>query len=132
MSKPKIYHWLCLSGAIATEVGGTTLMKMSQAWTWPMGAQVGLVGMLALIALSYYLLALAATGLPVGVAFACWEGLGLALITLSSVFILGEHMTLMRFAALCCVLAGVMLIHKGTGQGTGQKTGHGAPAEERA
>ena len=124
MSQPKMYHWLCLSGAIVAEVGGTTLMKMSQAWTWPLGPQAGLAGMLALIALSYYLLALAATGLPVGVAFACWEGLGLALITLSSVVVLGEHMTLMRFAALCCVLAGVMLIHKGTG--------HGAPTREGA
>ena len=116
-TRPTLYHWLCLTGAIVTEVGGTVLMKMSQSWAYPYAAESGIVMMLALVALSYYLLALSTTALPVGVAFACWEGLGLSLITLSSVFVLGEQMTLTRFVALCCVVGGVMLIHRGTGRG---------------
>lgn len=132
MAKPKLYHWMCLLAAIGAEVGGTTLMKLSQSWTWPLAAQAGLAAMLVLIGFSYYLLSLAAQALPMGVAFACWEGLGLALITLSSVCILGEHLTLTRFAALCCVLAGVLLIHKGTGQGPGRKAAQPIPHRERA
>lgn len=114
MTKPTPYHWMCLTGAIVTEVAGTVVMKMSQSWAWPYAAESGVVMMLALIALSYYMLALSTTALPVGVAFACWEGLGLSLITLSSVFVLGEHMSLTRFLALCAVVGGVMLIHRGT------------------
>ena len=125
-STPRIYHWLCLTGAIVAEVGGTVLMKASQSWAYPYAAESGIAMMLCLIAVSYYLLALATTALPVGVAFACWEGLGLSLITLSSVFVLGEHMSLTRFLALGCVVGGVMLIHRGTAHGPENTA---APAE---
>ena len=126
--EPKMYHWLCLTGAILAEVGGTVVMKMSHSWTFPHAAQLGLVAMLALVALSYYLLALSTTALPVGVAFACWEGLGLSLITLSSVFVLGEHMSLTRFLALGCVVGGVLLIHRGTAHGDRENVPQNATA----
>lgn len=115
------YHWLCLMGAIVFEVLGTTVMKLSQSWTVPLAIPLGIAGMLCLIALSYYLLSLATTGLPVGVAFAFWEGFGLTLITLVSVLILGEHMNMQRFLALCAILTGVMLIHHGTEQHSSAK-----------
>lgn len=71
-------------------------MKMSQHEGWLLGPNAGLIAMFALIGLSYYCLALAATGLPIGVAYAFWEGLGLTMITLVSVFLLGEAMNLQR------------------------------------
>ena len=74
-------------------------------------------GSFALIGLSYYCLALAATGLPIGVAYAFWEGLGLTMITLVSVFLLGEAMNMQRFFALLAVLGGALLIHHGTSEG---------------
>ena len=59
----------------------------------------------------------AATGLPIGVAYAFWEGLGLTMITLVSVFLLGEAMNMQRFFALLAVLGGALLIHHGTSEG---------------
>lgn len=110
-------HWYCLFGAIVLETAGTTVMKVAQGWGFAHAALLGLAVMWLAIGFSYYLLAVATTGLPVGVAFAFWEGLGLTLITLASVFILGEGLTLKRVLGLVCVLAGALLVHQGTGHG---------------
>lgn len=104
------YYWLCLLGSIVLEVAGTTIMKLSQE-AWPL---IGMAVMYLLLAFSYYFLAKAVLKLPVGVAFAFWEGLGLVLITLSSVLLLGERLDFTRIAALAMVLAGTMLVHHGT------------------
>lgn len=112
----KTRHWQALLGAIILEVCGTTVMKLSQGWLFPGGPFIGLVIMWLSIGLSYYLLAVSTTGIPVGVAYAYWEGLGLALVTLSSIFILHEDIGLKRALGLICVLGGAYLVHLGTHQ----------------
>lgn len=107
-------HWLYLIGAILLEVLGTSTMKLSQIECGICKPEFSYIIMLICIAFSYYLLAIAATRLPIGVAYAFWEGLGLVLITLISVFIIGEEMTITRFIALLTVLSGIILIHHGT------------------
>lgn len=117
MPSSHLKHWFFLFCAIVLEVAGTSVMKVSQNGAGWLGPGAGLILMFALIALSYYCLSLAATGLPIGVAYAFWEGLGLTLITLVSVFLLGEAMNLRRLLALAAILAGALLIHHGTTAG---------------
>lgn len=115
--RPDWRHWAALAAAIVLEVAGTTVMKLSHGWDFSGAASVGLCAMWLCVGLSYYSLSVATMALPVGVAFACWEAAGLALITLSSVLVLGEVLTLRRFLGLCCVLAGALLVHAGTSSG---------------
>lgn len=116
-NKGNMKYWLFLLAAIVLEVGGTAIMKSTQSMPgWWVHGGYGL--MLLCIGFSYYFLALSTQRLPVGVAFACWEGLGLTLITACSVVLLGESFSLTRFGALVAVLSGVMLIHHGTEHGT--------------
>lgn len=110
----KTRYWQALFGAIILEVCGTTIMKLSQDWSFAGGPFLGLAIMWLAIGLSYYLLAVSTTGIPVGVAYAYWEGLGLALVTVSSIFILHEAISLQRLTGLFCVLGGAYLVHIGT------------------
>ncbi|MGV1004273.1 MAG: DMT family transporter [Candidatus Nanopelagicales bacterium] len=109
--------WWFLIGAVLFEVAGTSVMKVSQDGDWILGPNAGLVAMLALICSSYYLLSLSVRQLPVGVAYAFWEGMGLTLITVVSVLALGEHMNFLRGLALAAVLGGVLLVNNGTEHG---------------
>ena len=128
MLTTKPYHWYCLLASIALEVGGTLVMKLSQGWAFAHAQMLGLAVMWAAIALSYLFLSRAVTGIPVGVTFAFWEGLGLTCITLGGIFFLGEAVTLRRALGLACVLSGVLLVNHGTGNGhdTKQPTRLGA------
>lgn len=103
-------YWLFLACSILLEVAGTSLMKASQA-SHPV---TGLLLMYALLGLSYYFLARAVVRLPIGVAYAFWEGFGLILIVLVSFLCLGEAMTMTRLLALALVLLGSLLVHHGT------------------
>lgn len=113
-------YWLFLFGAIVFEVAGTCVMKLAQNGVM-LTPQSGYVLMLLMIGVSYFLLSLSTQRLPVGVAFAFWEGLGLTFITLVSVLTLHEPLTPGRVAALCAVLGGAMLIHHGTSDDGEQK-----------
>ncbi len=111
-----LYCWLCLLGSITFEVAGTSIMKVSQG-SW---AVVGLLLMYAMLGLSYYFLARAVMRIPLGVAYAFWEGLGLVAISIVSVWVLNERMDAPRIAALGLVLVGTLLVHHGTEDGAQQ------------
>ncbi len=102
--------WMFLVLSIILEVTGTSIMKGSQE-NWPV---LGMVVMYALMSMSYYTLSKAVIRLPIGVAYAFWEGVGLSLITLVSVFILNENFGLVRGVAIAMLLLGTYLVHHGT------------------
>lgn len=111
-----LYCWLCLLGSIFFEVAGTSVMKVSQG-SW---AVLGMLAMYAMLGLSYYFLARAVLRIPLGVAYAFWEGLGLVAISMVSVWVLQERMDAARLAALGLVLVGTLLVHHGTESGPEQ------------
>ena len=103
-------YWLFLFISIVLEVIGTSIMKASQT-SFPVS---GLITMYILIGLSYFTLSKAVLRLPVGTAYTIWEGVGLTLITLVSFFLLKEALSPTRLTAICLLITGSLLVHKGT------------------
>ncbi len=110
----KGFSWLWLLSAIIFEVCGTSIMKISHDWQFAWGSEAGLGIMWLCLGISYFSLAKATLTIPVGVAFALWDALGLVCIVGISFFILQEAMTLKTLLGLACVLLGGFLVHMGT------------------
>ncbi|MEM6050655.1 multidrug/spermidine efflux SMR transporter subunit MdtJ [Erwinia sp. P7711] len=103
-------YWMLLALAIVLEITGTLLMK----WSGISGNQTGYVLMLVMIALSYIALSVSIKKIALGVAYAMWEGFGILFITLFSVLLFDESVSLAKIAGLVTLVAGIALIKSGT------------------
>jgi spermidine export protein MdtJ len=102
--------WIYLSVAITAEVIGTASMKFAATNSPLLGHAV----MYVMICLSYGFLALAVKRVPLGVAYALWEGVGIVLITLVSVLWLGESLGWAKALGLAVMIVGILLVKAGT------------------
>lgn len=105
-----MFYWILLALAIIAEITGTLSMK----WASISGGHTGFILMLAMIALSYIFLAFAVKKIVLGVAYALWEGIGILLITLFSVLLFDESLSLLKIAGLTTLVVGIVLIKSGT------------------
>ncbi|WP_286341439.1 SMR family transporter [Ferrimonas sp. YFM] len=93
--------------AVATEVAGTSMMSVMD------DGVAKYLSLYLLIGCSYFFLARAARRIAIGVAYAVWEGAGLALITLFSVVALGQTVTLPVALGLGGCLLGLVMVNLG-------------------
>lgn len=105
-----MFYWILLALAIVAEITGTLSMK----WASVSDGNTGFILMLVMIALSYIFLSFAVKKIALGVAYALWEGIGIVLITLFSVLLFDESLTVMKAAGLVTLIAGIVLIKSGT------------------
>ena len=96
--------YLYLFLAIGCEVAGTTCMKLSESLT----RLVPSILMFALYGLSLALLTLALRGIPVGVAYAVWAGLGTAIIAVVAMVAFHEPLTTAKIVCLGLIILGVV------------------------
>jgi small multidrug resistance pump len=99
--------WLYLGFAILTEVSGTTMMKLSRGFERPQFFAIALVCYLGTLSM----LTLALKGLPMGVVYAVWAGVGTSLAALVGLVVFKEPLTAMRLGGVALVAAGVVLIN---------------------
>jgi small multidrug resistance pump len=99
-----------LLAAIVAEVIGTSLLKASEGFTrlWPT-----LTVVLAYLT-AFACLAQAVKGVPVGVAYAMWSGLGTAAIVAIGAAFLGEPLTVTKLLGVALVIAGVVILNLDT------------------
>jgi small multidrug resistance pump len=101
----KIY--LPLMVAIVLEVIATSALQASQQFTrlWPtLLMALGYAG-------AFYFLSIALRGIPVGVAYAIWSGLGIVLISVIGWVIFGQKLDLAAIVGLGFILAGVLIVN---------------------
>ncbi|MHC6223512.1 SMR family transporter [Pseudomonas sp. X10] len=115
--------WIYLFVAITAEVIGTASMKLAATHSPLLGHAV----MYAMVGLSYFFLALAVKRVPVGVAYALWEGIGIVLITLVSVTWLGESLGWTKALGLSVMIIGILLIKAGTRSAPSVRNGEALP-----
>lgn len=106
------FHWLVLLAAIAVEIIATAALKSVVSSSWLIG-----VLPLLLIGVSFALVSIALRVIPMAVAYAVWEGLGIVGIAAIGHVLFGEHLTPGRLLALGAILAGILLIEAGVGDG---------------
>lgn len=105
--------WLFLLAAVAFEVVGVTLMKLVSA----SGSIAALMFMYAMVGLSFFFLALAIKHLPIALAYATWETLGLICITFIGVRYFGEGLGLLKLLGMLLLIVGVVLVNTGAQEG---------------
>jgi len=96
--------WTILILAGICEIGWATLMKSTQGFTklWPS------VATLALMIVSFGLLARAMKDLPAGTAYAVWTGIGAIGVAALGILFFKEPFTLLRVGCILLIAVGII------------------------
>ena len=102
---PQAYFILLL--AVVAETIGTTALQASQQFTrlWP--SVLVVVG----YGFAFYLMAQTLKVMPVGIVYAIWSGLGIALIALIGFVVFGQRLDWPAVLGLTMILGGILVIH---------------------
>jgi small multidrug resistance pump len=100
-------QWIFLSIAIVSEVIATSALKSSEEFSrlWPSAIVI------AGYATAFYFLALTLRTIPVGVAYAIWSGVGVALIALIAWLLHGQSLDLPGIVGIALIVAGVVILN---------------------
>ncbi len=102
------WQFLLLLSAIAFEVWATVSLKLSHGFTRLLPSTWVVIG----YGVSFYLMALLLKqGVPIGIMYAIWSGLGTVTIALIGWWIWGERLSLAAMVGIALVIAGVALIN---------------------
>jgi len=91
---------------IVAEVVATSALKLSEGFSRLFPSLVVVAG----YGVAFYMLALTLRTLPLGVVYAIWSGIGLALITLVGWFAFGQKLDAAALVGIGLILAGVLVL----------------------
>ena len=100
-------QWLYLSIAIVSEVIATSALKASEGFSrlWP--SLIVVAG----YATAFYLLSLTLKTIPIGVVYAIWSGVGIALIALTGWLVFGQSLDVAAVVGVLLIVAGVVVLN---------------------
>lgn len=100
-------HWIFLGVAIASEVVATSALKASNGFTrmWPVILVIVGYG------LAFYFLSLTLRSISVGVAYAIWSGVGIALISIVAWLLFDERLDAPAIIGMLLIVSGVVVMN---------------------
>jgi small multidrug resistance pump len=100
-------QWVFLFLAIVSEVIATSALKSTQEFTRLLPSIVVVIGYVS----AFYFLSLTLRTIPVGIAYAVWSGVGVALITLAGWLIYGQTLDMPAFIGIALIVSGVVVLN---------------------
>lgn len=98
--------WICLTIAIVSEVIATTYLKESNGFTRLRPSAIVIAGYVT----AFYFLSLVLKTIPVGVVYAIWSGVGIALIALVAWMMFGQSLDIPAIIGLALIISGVLVL----------------------
>jgi small multidrug resistance pump len=98
--------WVLLAAAIGTEVAGTLALRASDGLTKLVPSIIVVAGYLA----SFGLLALVLKTLPVGIVYAIWAAVGVALVAVLGKLMFNDPVPPIAMVGMVLIVAGVVLV----------------------
>jgi len=95
-----------LVGAIATEVASTLALRGSDGFSKPVPSVITVVGYIV----SFILLALVLKTLPVGIVYAIWSAVGIALVAVFGKILFDDPVPPLAMAGMVLIVGGVVLV----------------------
>jgi small multidrug resistance pump len=100
-------HWLYLAVAIVSEVVATSALKATGEFTRWFPTLLVVVG----YASAFYFLTLTLRTIPLGVTYAIWSGVGMALISLVGWIVYHQTLDAAAFVGISLIVAGVVVLN---------------------
>lgn len=104
---PAALVYASLAAAIVFEVIGTTFLQKSEQFT----RMVPTAAMVLFYVASFYLLSQALKGLPLGIAYAMWSGLGIVLTAAIGLIVFKQSLDLAALVGMGLIIAGVVVMN---------------------
>ncbi|TMC53681.1 MAG: multidrug efflux SMR transporter [Chloroflexi bacterium] len=99
-------QWLLLGAAIATEVASTLALRGSDGFSRPIPSVITVIGYIA----SFVLLAFVLKTLPVGIVYAIWSAVGIALVAVFGKILFNDPVPPLAMAGMVLIVGGVVLV----------------------
>ena len=100
-------QWLYLGAAIVAEVIATSALKASEGFTRLIPSLVVLIG----YATAFYFLSLTLRTMPLGIVYAVWSAVGIALVSVIGWFLYRQSLDAPAMIGIGLIVAGVVVIN---------------------
>ena len=100
-------HWFYLAIAIVSEVIATSALKAADGFTRWMPSLLVVVG----YASAFYFLSLTIRTIPLGIVYAIWAGVGVALVALVGWVVYHQSLDVWALIGIALIVAGVVILN---------------------